>query len=202
MNSILKVTTQLFLRASLGAALIITLDTNAAQSSEAAIVLVSANPASVSHRKNHIDARQANLVKRIQAGIQSKVLTADERDRLRHMRKRLNKMERQAFKDGKISAKEMLRIQRTLNRTSRTIKRLKDNDKKVTEAAQNDAKLMNDSSSPKKLEGLAMVRDRAQAQKKRALMEEQGNEVSASQQSEISPYQTSVAEVRPSMGSR
>ena len=85
-------------------------------------------PTNSEARQARIDARQANQQKRIDQGKASGQLTDKEAGNLQKREDRINKMEANAQKDGKIGPREARRIQRAENKASRKIYNKKHND--------------------------------------------------------------------------
>ena len=72
-----------------------------------------------------IDKREANQERRIEAGEKSGALTPREAARLEKGQARIDKMEKKATADGKVSAKERRRIEHAQDQQSRRIYREK-----------------------------------------------------------------------------
>jgi hypothetical protein len=72
-----------------------------------------------------IDQREANQERRIEQGEKSGALTPREAARLEKGQSRVDKMEKKAMADGKVSAKERRRIEHAQDQQSRRIYREK-----------------------------------------------------------------------------
>ncbi len=70
-----------------------------------------------------IDQRQANQERRIYQGVQSGQLNQKEAARLEKGQARVQKMEDKAVADGKVTARERRKIERTQDKQSRKIAR-------------------------------------------------------------------------------
>ena len=70
---------------------------------------------------NRVDQRQANQEARIQQGVQSGSLTANEAARLEKGQNRIDKMEAKATADGKVTRKEKARLEHAQDVQSRHI---------------------------------------------------------------------------------
>jgi len=82
----------------------------------------------------HIDKRQANPQKRIDAGVASGSLTQKEVDRLEARQARNAKLEDKAKADGVVTHKERVALKQCENKTNRHIARQKHDRQKVAPA--------------------------------------------------------------------
>ncbi len=83
----------------------------------------------------HIDKRQANQQKRIDAGVASGSLTQKEADRLRAEQERNAKREEAAKADGVVTKKERSALQRSEDKSSKHIARQKHDRQKTAPAS-------------------------------------------------------------------
>ena len=74
-----------------------------------------------------VDKRQKNQKTRIVKGVKSGELTVKETKQLAQQQANIRKMERKANRDGVVTQKEKARLQKAQNKTSRNIKRKKNN---------------------------------------------------------------------------
>jgi hypothetical protein len=85
--------------------------------------------AEASPRSPGVNHRQHRQAARIHHGVRSGELTRAEAHRLRHLQRNVRRDERRAKHDGELSLRERARLHRDLNRSSRAIYRLKQNDR-------------------------------------------------------------------------
>jgi hypothetical protein len=79
------------------------------------------------HPYNGIDRREANQRMRIRQGVRHGDLTWREARRLRAGQRRIHRVERRRWADGRLSLRERARLHRMLDRQSHRIYRLRHN---------------------------------------------------------------------------
>ncbi|OSY88439.1 hypothetical protein WH52_06700 [Tenacibaculum holothuriorum] len=76
-----------------------------------------------------VDKRQNKQRTRIVNGVKSGELTAKETKQLAQQQSNIRKMERKAKRDGVVTKKEKVKLQKAQNKASRNIKRKKNNNR-------------------------------------------------------------------------
>ena len=97
----------------------------------AAVATLSASIASANPNTPSVDRREARQHARIQQGVCSGELTPGEAARPRAGQRHVRRMEARDKRDGVVTLRERIQLQRAQNRQSRHIARLKHNDRAI-----------------------------------------------------------------------